>query len=239
MKRTWMAVVVAMVVAMVTVAQAYTWRPLSVPEMARWGATHSLEFDYADMVDSTETNTAETITIALPAKTAAEFRAIILDTAFDTGNTNYTGSVALTVGDGSDVDLYLTSTELASDGTEVFVKYAPVVSAAASVVTPTTAQLIFVSELAAATAADLTYDSDGSGTMLTNSVVTAQGAATLSTNTVVTAVALAAPVVTELGRKASTAAHNIVLTFTPNEEEALDENTSGKGRLFFRITDWK
>lgn len=238
MKRTWMAVMVAMVVAMVTVAQAYTWRPLSVPEMARWGATHSLEFSYSDLTTAA-TNTAQTITIALPAKTAAEFRAIILDTAFDSGNTNYTGSVLCKVGDGSDDDLYLTSTELASDGTEVFVKYAPVVSAAAPAVTPTTASLIFVKELAAATATPLIYESDGSGTLATNSVITAQGATTLQTNSVVTAISLAAPAVTELGRKASTAAHNLVVTLTPNAEEAVDDNTSGKVRLFFRVTDWR
>jgi hypothetical protein len=45
--------------------------------------------------------------------------------AFDTGNTNYTGSLSLKVGDGSTTDLYLTSTELASDGTEVWLKFPP------------------------------------------------------------------------------------------------------------------
>jgi hypothetical protein len=293
MKKLFIGMVLAVVA--VQVAGAYVWRPLGVPEMARWGATHVLEVSYADFAGTTATNTAKAITIALPAKTAAEFRAIILDAAFDTGNTNFTGSVALKVGDGSTTDLYLTTTELASDGTEVFVKFAPVVSAAAPALTPTTAQLIFVQELAEATAEELTvvtavadataadvvyvssleaatdteitWDSDGSGTMATNtfvtavggaltttqavvtaqgaatsttkSFVTAAGAATLATNTVVTGMSAAAPVITELGRKASTAAHNLVFTFTPNEEEALSANTVGKARLFFRITDWR
>jgi hypothetical protein len=55
-----------------------------------------------------------------------------LRTAFDTENTNYTGSVLVTVGDGADADLYLTSTELASDGTEVWLKYGRSVQAATS-----------------------------------------------------------------------------------------------------------
>lgn len=206
--------VLAVAVMAAGAASAYVWRPLSVPEMAQWNATHVLEFDYSDLSASTATNTAKTITLALPAKTAAEFRAMILLEAFDTGDTNYTGSVAMKVGDGSDDDLYLTSTELASDGTEIFVKYAPVVTTAAtSVLTPLTKE-VFVAGT-----------EDGTN-FVTQAVVTN---ATVATSMMVT----------ELGRKASTAAHNVVVTLTPNEEEALSANSSGKVKLFFRLTDWR
>jgi hypothetical protein len=77
------------------------------------------------------------VTNAIAAKTSVECVGMLLDQAFDTANTNYTGSLALKVGDGSDDDLFLTSTELASDGTEVWVKYGPP-NAGAIAVTPLT-----------------------------------------------------------------------------------------------------
>lgn len=102
------------------------WHPLSVPEMAAHGATHVAIFDYTDFSAATTTNAAVTFTNSITAKSSVECVGMLLDVAFDTGNTNFTGSCAMKIGDGSDDDLFLTSTELASDGTEVFVKYAPV-----------------------------------------------------------------------------------------------------------------
>ena len=96
--------------------------PLGVAEAAINGATHMVNVTYDDL-DETTTNTAETLTFSVAAKTSVELVGFRLNTAFDTGNTNYTGSLALTVGDGTDADLYLTSTELASDGSEVWAKF--------------------------------------------------------------------------------------------------------------------
>lgn len=90
-----------------------------------YGATHEFVVDYSDFSEAT-TNTAETLTFTVGTNDAVEFVAFILDTPFDTANTNYTGSLAVTVGDGSDADFYLTSTELASDGSEVYTKYPPI-----------------------------------------------------------------------------------------------------------------
>jgi len=105
------------------VAGAAEWRPVALEESAaNGGATRVLTVDYADLTTAA-TNTAQTLTVAIPAKCAVRLTAMVLDAAFDTANTNYTGSLAVTVGDGSDVDLYLTSTELASDGTEVWKKF--------------------------------------------------------------------------------------------------------------------
>jgi hypothetical protein len=105
-------------------AQAAQLVPLDSREAALVGATHVARFSYEDFAASTDTNTALIITNLSPiaAKELVECVAMVLETSFDTGNTNYTGSMALQVGDSSDADLFLTSTELASDGSEVFVK---------------------------------------------------------------------------------------------------------------------
>lgn len=105
-------------------AQAAQLVPLDSREAALVGATHVARFTFEDFASSTSTNTALVITNLSPitAKEQVECVAMVLETAFDTGNTNYTGSVLMKVGDSSDDDLFLTSTELASDGSEVFVK---------------------------------------------------------------------------------------------------------------------
>jgi hypothetical protein len=174
----------AMVLMAAVFVQAAQWRVLDSAEQAKTGANRMYEVDHADLT-TTATNTAQTLTVAVPAKAAVRFLMMELETAFDTGNTNYTGSLAVKVGDGTDDDLFLTSTELASDGSEVFRKFAP---------------------LPALTA------------------VTTIGA---TTNTVVTAAAL--------GEKVYTAADTLDFVFTPNAEEAVSANTSGKVRFYFNV----
>jgi hypothetical protein len=122
-----MAAMVWMVAAVVGVntvwAAGGNWSPLPVSEMAAKGATHVYTIKYSDLAASTSTNTAVIYTnVAVKAKQGVECVAEMLVTAFDTGNTNFTGSTLLKVGDSTDDDMYLTSTELASDGTEVFLK---------------------------------------------------------------------------------------------------------------------
>ena len=106
-------------------AQAAEWRATDLLEQARTGATRVYVVEHSDLTD-TNANTAQTLAVSVPAKTAVQFVMMELETAFDTGNTNYTGSLAVKVGDGTDDDLYLTSTELASDGSEVWKKFPPV-----------------------------------------------------------------------------------------------------------------
>ena len=112
---------VAMVLLVAGWTQAASFRPLPEQEQVNLGATHVLTMTYADFTETT-TNTAQTFTnvFAVSAKEGVQLVAMQLKTAYDTGNTNYTGSCAVTVGDGADADLYLTSTELASDGTKCF-----------------------------------------------------------------------------------------------------------------------
>jgi len=119
-------------------AGANDYRQLSISEMARFGATHAWTLTYKDFAASTSTNTALAITNVVAANTAVFFKGMVLNDAFSVETTNYTGSCALIVGNGTDTDLFLASTELASDGSEVYVKYGPpstyaVTSASASI----------------------------------------------------------------------------------------------------------
>jgi hypothetical protein len=209
---------------------AWDWYPLSVPEMAaNGGATHVALFDYEDFTGAE--SCWEAFTNAIPAKRSVEFVALKLDTAFERTAAT-TSSVSLKIGDGSDDDLFLTATELASDGTEVFIKYGP--PHGATVTSTATTQ------------------TDDFGTALTmqTATITYMGVDFLGyTNTVVTNVLMTvAPAVTnltiassasagELGRKLYAASGSLVFTFTPNlsEPEALADMTAGQVRLYFRV----
>jgi hypothetical protein len=114
--------VIAVMVSINSMAANLT--PCDSREAALLGATHVLRIGLSDLASSTSTNTALVlVNNIISAKEQLECVNMVLDQAFDTGNTNDTGSVALKVGDSTDDDLYLTSTELASDGSEVFLKY--------------------------------------------------------------------------------------------------------------------
>jgi hypothetical protein len=125
-----MSIVLAAILAVAAIeAQAWTWEALSVAEMAaNGGATHVLRFSHEDLTTTT-TNTALAITNAILAGTALECVGMRMPVTFDGISTNYTTSLSLKVGDGSDDDLFLTATELCEDGTEVLVKWAPLASA--------------------------------------------------------------------------------------------------------------
>jgi hypothetical protein len=210
-------------------AQAASFRPLTEQEKAHLGATHVATITYADFTE-TNTNTAVTLTnvFSVAAKQGVQLMAMQLKTAFTTGNTNYTGSVLVTVGDGADADLYLTSTELDSDGTEVFIKFGRSVQAA------TSGSLVYAKTNAPAVTITLQTVSltDTNGvTALCVTNVTATATVTPGTNTV-----LSALTDDVTGRKVYTTADNIDFTFTPNAEEALDALTAGEVRFYFKIT---
>jgi len=98
---------------------------LGVSEQAEKGANWLVEYTYEDLTATTTNATVQTLTdFAIKAKMGIELVGVVLNTAFDTANTNFTGSLTLTIGDGTDADLFLESMELASDGTEVFLKLA-------------------------------------------------------------------------------------------------------------------
>lgn len=202
-----MAVGVVMLAATV---QAASWRPLSVSEAAIMGATHVVRLTYEDFAASTATNTALVISNlhTFASNDAVECVGMVLERAFDTANTNYTGSCLLTVGDGSDADLYLTSTELASDGSEVAFKFGradvPTIAVTASPETNTI------------------YYLGATTNLLTNTVVFVPPTPTATASAGTT------------GRKVYTSESWLVLTFTPNAAEALSANLTGAMRIYFR-----
>jgi len=186
---------------------AGTFYALSAPERATWGATHCWELKASDLAASTSTNTALATTVTVVnAKEAVVLVAMKLDTAFDTANTNYTGSCALKIGDGSDDDLFFESTELASDGTEVFFKFGRPPAGTSTIA------LTFQRYAAGLIQAD-----GGTNVM---AITNATAAATTTT--------------TDYGQKYYSTAGAVVATLTPNSEEALSANASGKVRVFFR-----
>lgn len=107
-------------------ALAATVGPLFADEAAYWGANLAVRITEADLTEST-TNTAQTITnlVNIAANSSLELVAMVLEAPFDTVSTNYTTSTLLKIGDSGDDDLYLTSTELNTDGSEVYIKFAP------------------------------------------------------------------------------------------------------------------
>lgn len=120
-----LAILAAALAAGAVCAATVDLKPLPIETRAAMGATHFVEFTKASF-SVTATNTAQVLTNAVPAKRAVEFVGMVLDTAFEgqLTTTNFPiTSVALKIGDGSDDDLFMASTELASDGSEVFVKF--------------------------------------------------------------------------------------------------------------------
>lgn len=166
--------------------------PLPLQAQAHYHATHEMIVEYSDLT-GTATNTAQSFTNGIAAPAIVSLVGMKLERAFDTENTNYTGSLAIKVGDGSDDDLFLTSTELASDGAEVFVKYAPANTLTTTVLT------------------NVVYN----GT--TGNVTVATGA------------------VGTLGTKTYSTDGSVVVTVTPNAEEAVAANKKGRVRLLFDI----
>jgi hypothetical protein len=216
-------------------AATANWYATSLPEMAAHrGATHYALIKSSDFSAVTTTNTALSITNAINAKTGVEFVELMMDTAFDTGNTNYTGSVDLKIGDGSDDDLFLTSTELASDGTEVFIKYGP--PNAATIASVLTRQAVnALTNVSAQTYTPTFILADGT----TNTTAICTNVAQLAISVLTNATVASTATIGELGRKLYTSSGQIVFTVTPNTEEALSANTSGEVRCYFRLTKFR
>lgn len=252
----WLVVEVMALQAWICPAMAVEVYQATVSEQALYGASHIVEFEYSDFTEST-TNTAEAFTnvFAVPAKFSVECVGMVLEKAFDTGNTNYTGSCALKVGDGSDDDLFLTSTELASDGTEVWVSFGrPLGATIASTLSRQTGT--FLTAATAQSKTDLVYSATPQTTSITYlDATTSAVSVVVCTNVVVTTgtgvtnivpttasamtngTIASTATVAELGRKLYTSAGNVVFTFTPNSEEALDDNTAGKVTIYLRLVD--
>lgn len=220
------------VVMLAGFAQGNEFRALSVPEMAAaHGATHMARFTFSDL-SNTNVDTAQAFTnFSAAAKQGVELVCMVLETPYDTGNTNYTGSVLLTVGDADDADRFLTSTELASDGTEVFMKFGRNDATASTL----TKQTVTITRIATNLTLTPTYGDVVIGGLYTNNLATNWVLTTeYSAQVLAVTNTTAAAVVAQQLYTASTA---ITATFTPNSEEALASNSSGAVRLYWRVSD--
>jgi hypothetical protein len=98
---------------------------LSVPEIAKWDATHYIAVSYKDLTVAVS-NTVQTLTnvLRVAAGESLELSAFVLDQAWvSASHTNaYTNSIALTVTDAGGTNSIMGSTEISEEGTEVWLK---------------------------------------------------------------------------------------------------------------------
>ena len=215
----WLVAVLGL--ALVAPVFALTIEPLPIEAQARIGANWAVTFTYADFTEST-TNTAQSFTnqFAVTAKSGVSLIGMKLNEAFTVSDTNYTDSLAVICGDADDTDRFLASTELASDGTEVWYKYSPMNSGTITV-TPQSAAFGTALTLQRSALAD------SNGTFaVTNVTLTTASAATNATATFAAA---------SLGNRLYTTANYVRWTFTPNAEWALDEFVAGSVTFYFQI----
>lgn len=151
---------------------------LSINEAAPKGATHKVVLTHADLTE-TVSNTAQTVTsvFSVAAKQGVECVAAVLRTPFTYSGSTALNSTTLTVGDGTDPDLFLASMELNSNGTEVFLKFGRTDEAA---LTQTSTNLPYV---ASPTGKAIAVPTSAAGTAFTISLVT-ETLTTLTTNIV-------------------------------------------------------
>lgn len=155
----------------VPASTAASFRPLDSIEAATYGASHVQEITYEDMAEWIQTNGTHGVTSSIPAGSGLTFVGMTLPTAFNDSialgaASAVTNSLLLTVGDGSDVDYYMTSTQIAADGTEVFVQFAPIggvsITPQTLALTGTVQNVAVVTNVATALLGDKYFSSAGS-----------------------------------------------------------------------------
>lgn len=190
---------------------AVTVETLSINEAARHMATHVVTVTHADLTTASN-STAQTLELfTRPAGSGVRFVKSELVTAFiDNADTNFV-SVAVTVGDGGDVDRLLTSQELDSYGSEVLLKLAqgtaPIAITAATVSTANATNDVTSFALANALKTEI------------NKVITDLG----TTRTA----ALAGP------NYVYTSADTVDAVFTPTSGKAVSALDAGEVRFYF------
>ena len=210
--------------------------PLPTAGKADIGANYLVVITHEDLTTST-TNTAQTLTNALPvkAKQSVELVACMLKTAFSDDATNAFNGLTVTVGDGTDADLFLASTELNVYSNEVWLKQgrtgwdgAGTTAFVTGVVDSTTA-LVYMTNVTVTT-------ETWSGTNVVLTVSPLYGTTTVVTATSAsTANGLNA---TGVGRKLYTATDNVDFVFTPSPVNyALSALDNGEIWFYFRILD--
>jgi len=208
-------------------ANAASYGPIGVQEGALWGANYLVQISEGDLTN-TVTNSAQTISscLSVVSNSAVEMVALVVDTPADSGNTNYTGSTLLKIGDGDDDDRYLTSTELNVDGTEVWFKLGPP-NGGTITVTPSSVTLTTMT-YAVQTASGITNPGIPA--------VVATGITASATTYLVATNATASLSASELGHRVYTVNDTVDFVFTPNAEESLSALSNLSFRAYFKVT---
>jgi hypothetical protein len=89
---------------------------LPIEAAAILGSTHEVVIDYTDLSDTA--GTSKTLTVDIPAGSWVRGGAHVLETDFTDGAATLSSLVYI-VGDGDDPDLYMTSTQVETTGSEV------------------------------------------------------------------------------------------------------------------------
>lgn len=194
---------------------AVTVETLSINEAARHMATHVVTVTHADLT-TTDVSTAQTLQLfSRPAGSGVRFVKSELITAFiDNADTNFV-STAVTVGDGGDVDRLLTSQELNSYGSEVYLKLAqgtaPIALTAATVAT-----------------ANATNDT---------TVITLANALKTEINKVITDLATTRTAALAGPNYVYASADTVDAVFTPTSSKALSALDAGEVRFYFVLDE--
>lgn len=122
-----MGIVTALVSLAASQVFAATCSELTQEEKAFWGATHVVNFTHADLTLTSTNGAPMTNSTALYVKGTdiVQFVAFELLTPFEYTSTNGLSSTTVKVGDGTDDDFFLTSTELNVNGSYIWYKFPP------------------------------------------------------------------------------------------------------------------
>jgi len=258
LERLWVLMAVFLVVCVTGLAVEVDLLPAETK--LETGATHLVRVTHADLTETVD-NTAQTLgsSFAVAAKQGVELVAMVLVTPFTDDATNAFSTTTVTVGDGTDADLYLDSTELNSYGTEVFLKWGrsgfsqaattafatngtvaltPETGNFASAITPETGNFGY----------SISFETVGNGTnYVTNVVLNVKSAwtnAALTTSAVWTNATAAFTAqtanglnATGVGRKLYTSADYVDFTFTPHSSYNLAELDNGEVWFYLKLWD--
>jgi hypothetical protein len=93
--------------------------PATIQEMAKYGATHVLEWDHEDLT-STSTNDTHTFTNTFTGPVSVKFEGYILDTPFDSSTVTNPTALTVSVGDTSSATKWISALQVAYDQTPTY-----------------------------------------------------------------------------------------------------------------------
>ncbi len=207
------------------ISMGATFRSLPNESKADFGATHVATITYTDLADATNL-AAGTYVISnicpVAAKQSVEMVAMVLVSGFYDTATNGHSSTAVTVGDGDSATTYMTSTELNTNGTAVYIKFG---KSPLAVTSSIQTNVIAISLL---TTNCWVNGGTNQFYLVTNATITSEtqtrltGITDLNNNT---------------GTKVYTSAGDLKFTFTGTSSYAMQDLDAGEVRFYFRLKD--